>query len=170
MCFLRVVVAVSLFAFANQGYALIEGQVLMGKRTVSQSGTDDVSAAETKISVYVDPIPLIPVGFGATLATLKPDTDGSSELKETSLDVTAWLPLGIAGFKPYAKLAYILAGDYGSGVKVSGTKFAAGLKYSPLPFVGFLLEVEKAAVETEYLGVSSKMDGMAGFLGVAAGI
>ena len=172
---------------SSQSFALIEGQLLIGQRSASTGdgagGTIDYSGMENKISVYLDPIPLIPVGFGLTMASIAfDDTDAVKDIKgtETSLDLTAWLPLGIAGFKPYAKIAYIVSGEYSftdiaSGIssdsKTSGTKFAAGVKYSPLPLVGFMLEVEKSSVEIEPdTGTSSTLDGLGVLLGASVGI
>ncbi len=174
------------FVFCSQGYALIEGQVLVGQRSasISSPGTSyDMTGMETKMSVYVDPIPLIPVGAGLSFSTIdlgKEDSQQISGFKgsEISLDLTAWLPLGIAGFKPYAKLGYVISGEYTATVNnvdttfdSSGTKASAGVKYSPLPFISVMLEVEKSTITLKpENGSDSESDNLSVFLGVAAGI
>ena len=166
----RIIAIFTLAASSSQSLALIEGQVLMGQRS-SSSGELDYKGTENKLSVYLDPIPLVPVGFGVTMAqaTVTTEVLGAEveqKQSETTLDVTAWLPMGIAGFKPYAKLGYVVAGKYESSTDVSGTKMAAGLRYSPLPLFGVMLELEKSAMK---LGEAS-IDNMGILLGAYAGI
>ena len=110
MNLLRFMAITACLVFSSQSFALIEGQVLVGQRSASldASGVSgDGSGTETKLSVYVDPIPLVPVAAGLSFSTLdlgEIEDYGMSGLtgSEISLDVTAWLPIGLAGFKPYA--------------------------------------------------------------------
>ncbi|SMF40655.1 hypothetical protein [Pseudobacteriovorax antillogorgiicola] len=183
MRMLRGLAVVSALVMSSQSYGLIEGQILVGQRSASIDFSDtsyDFSGTETKMSVYLDPIPLVPVGFGLTMANVDLGEDGLvSGLKgsEISVDVTAWLPIGIAGLKPYAKLAYVVSGEYtrtlasvDTDLDASGTKLAAGLKYSPIPLVGLMLEVEKSTIELEADGISESSDNLGILLGVGVGI
>ena len=170
---------------SGNAFALIEGQLLVGQRTAAYGDNNDFSGTETKLSVYVDPIPLIPVGAGISYAMVDlGDDDLIKNMKgnEISVDVTAWIPLGIAGFKPYAKLGYVVSGEYTydqvlGSLPVSsvsgdakGTKFSIGVKYSPLPLVGFMAELEKSDIEVETDNFSRDSDNTSFFIGVAAGI
>lgn len=183
----KIVAMAASLLVSSQGFALIEGQLLVGQRSISvdSSGTStDYSGLENKVSVYLDPIPLIPVGIGITQSIINfDDTEVSGvnySLKgsETSLDLTAWLPLGIAGFKPYAKVGFIVSGEYTSealgtstDLKATGNKIAVGIKYSPLPLIAFMLEAEKSTVSLEPdNGTSSDSDGTGILIGAAVGI
>lgn len=160
----------SLLLQATNAYALIDVQLLVGQRNGSlktETGDADVAGTDLKAAVHLDPIPLIPVGFGvyASNATYK-DTDSVKSLKgmEFGVEVTAWSPVEILGIEPYAKLGYTLVGAYeykfnapelfkelnvedpSLDVKLgaSGMRVAAGLKWSPIPLIALMLEVEQS--------------------------
>ena len=94
------------------------------------------------------------------------------------MDLTAWLPLDIAGYEPYEKLDYIVSGEYSSSVagtssnfNASGTKFAVGIKYAPIPLVAFMLKIEKSNVKLEAdYAPDSTADELEVLLGDAVGI
>lgn len=167
-------------SISTSSMALIEGQLLIGQRTADFNEAN-FSGTETKLSVYLDPIPLIPVGAGISYSNVDlgdDDTIKNFTGSEISVDVTAWLPLGIAGFKPYAKLGYVVSGEYTfdtllegeTSLDTSGTKFGIGIKYSPLPLVGFLAEFEKSDINLEANNNDTSSDNTSFFIGVAAGI
>lgn len=161
----------------QQAFALIDGQLLVG----SKSGTfklgseeDSISGQQVKLAVHLDPIPLIPVGFGAFMITDTFDVDDdagsdSATASEFGLEVMAWLPFDLAGFTPYAKLGYTVIGgfvfenavDLGSGQTAdlvytgSGTHLGLGVKWSPLPLVGILLEADMSTMKLSF----DKLDG-----------
>lgn len=181
MKFLGLITFLTGIIISSQSYGLIEGQILLGQRAASLTDSGDLSGMETKLSVYVDPIPLIPVGAGLSFANVdlgSNDNFSSLEGSEISLDITAWIPLGIAGFKPYAKLGYIVSGEYTqdvSGTSISadssGTKVSAGLKYSFLPLIAVMIEVEKSNVTLKYSeGEDIESDNLSVFIGAAVGI
>lgn len=164
-----VVVLLCLIFRASEAFALIDVQLLVGQRNGSlatETGDADVEGTDLKAAVHLDPIPLIPVGFGvyAANATYK-DTANIKSLKgaEFGVELTAWSPVEILGVEPYAKLGYTVVGAYEYKFKAaaleelgvedpsidvkmgaSGTRFAAGLRWSPIPLVALMLEVEQA--------------------------
>lgn len=168
---------------SSQAYSLIQGQVLVGQRSASievSNVSEDFSGMNTKVSLYADPIPLIPIGFGLSFSDVNFGEAGAvSSLKgqEVSLDLMAWLPLPIS-LKPYVKLAYVLSGEYkletsgvASTLDSKGSRIAIGAKYSLLPLLSILLEVEKSQVELEPdTGSNIEVDGLGFFVGASLGI
>ena len=143
---------------------------------------------------YLQPIPLVPVGIGASAEFGDfGDEDGLDERKLYALrpELTAWLPLvKIKKFKPFIKLGYTLGwiklegGGSDLDLKYDGLHASIGAAYSPLPFLEVLLQYqvgfEKAEVsELSLSGVTSSVlnDGDEGdyknqaiLIGVQAGI
>lgn len=191
------------FLITSPSMALIDAQALVGKRNgtmkLSNEGSKDVSGSEVKLAVHVDPIPLVPIAFGVYMATANYDDVGSlKSLKgsEFGAEVMAWLPLGVAGFKPYVKIGYTpigaYTGDYQiSNTKVStawgasGTRIAGGIKWSPLPLMALMFEVEQASIKLDFDEIKdaanipegtslpnddSEISGLGVFLGLEVGI
>ncbi|MFW7381436.1 MAG: hypothetical protein ACOH5I_21685 [Oligoflexus sp.] len=147
---------------SSEGYALIHGQALVGQRKLKPSGGDEITGQEFKLAVHLDPIPLVPVGFGAYLSATNfdaPEGMSSYQGSEIGLELTAWSPVDLLGLTPYAKLGYTILGGYVAEVDVdalgsvkflstpSGTRLAAGLKWSPLPLVALMLELEQTDIK-----------------------
>lgn len=180
---------------SSEGFALIHGQALIGQRKLNLKNDDSSTShtgQELKLAVHLDPIPLIPIAFGAYLSTTSfdKDLDGS----EYGLELTAWLPLLVIDIKPYAKLAYTIHGSYtkkvGGGIPAeveftpSGLRMAAGIKWGLLPFTALLLEVEQTNItlkhdkfklsgdlgEVTLAGDDVKTDSFGILLGVEVGI
>jgi hypothetical protein len=191
------------FLMASPAWALFDVQVLTGKRSTdfkfgSVSNTE--SGTELKAAAHLDPIPLVPVGFGLSLSQINWDKSDDLNYKsmdgyEVGLEVQAWLPIELAGFEVYGKLGYTMLGAYtgtfdyaGQEVKMlykpSGAYIAAGVKYKFLMRLGVMLEVESGNRELSFdelkdlpagLDASGlKIDGDASntsfLLGVQAGI
>ncbi|NRA66270.1 MAG: hypothetical protein HRU19_17420 [Pseudobacteriovorax sp.] len=167
------VVLVVGFFLTETSFALIEGQLLVGQRSSKPDLGDTFTGTETKLSVYVDPIPLVPVGVGLTFANTSYDEDGLDSGTEISLDVTAWIPIP-GSIEPYAKIGYIVSGELkggGDSVDIGGTKFGLGVKFSLIPLVAVMAEVEKSSTEiTSGVADGFKYDNTSFFVGVAAGI
>ena len=156
------------FMLTSPILALIDAQALVGQRNgtmkLSNDGSQDVSGSEVKIAAHIDPIPLIPIAFGVYMATADLGDAGSLKgLKGTEFgaEVMAWLPVGLAGFKPYVKIGYTPFGAYKGDYEVSGQKLstawgasgsriAGGIKYSPLPLIALLFEVEQASMKLDF--------------------
>lgn len=166
---------------SESSFALIDGQLLVGSKSGKFKVSDtsnNVSGQEIKVAVHVDPIPLVPVAFGAFVISDTLEVDDVSDSvtgQEIGLEVMAWVPLGIAGFKPYAKLGYTVLGAYvledvatvvdstpvqiDYAYKATGSHLALGLKWSPLPLVGLMLEYDIANISLD----PDSVDGVAGF-------
>lgn len=151
---------------ASPAWALFNAQVLTGKRNANfkpDSGpSDTISGSELRAAVHLDPIPLVPIGFGLSLAQTAWDDDssklGTTEITGTDIDleVEAWFPLELAGLVPYAKLGYTIAGLYEAKFatigglnpraqyKPSGLSIHAGIKWEFLLRLGVMFEIEKA--------------------------
>ncbi len=151
---------------ATPAWAIFDAQVFYGQRTNTSKakGADgsDIKGNELKAAAHLSPIPLVPIGFGASVSTVTYEKDEPAvkdfQGLEGSLEITAWLPF-VPVVTPYAKLGYILFGAYGldsnvpdpitgtatetkTTFKPKGTTIALGLKWSPLPLVGVLLEYD----------------------------
>lgn len=164
---------------ASPALALFDAQVLVGKRWYELKGDGDasgISAQEIGLAAHIDPIPLVPIAFGASIAMLDFNEDdlegnasGTAAIFEPSLEVMAWLPM-VPVITPYARLklpvmaTYAFDGKDDGGVKstvkgsVSGYHLNAGIKWSPLPIVKVLLEVGMASEKLKYDEV--KVDGV----------
>jgi hypothetical protein len=62
----------ALSVFSTSSFALVDGQVLVGKRNVdlkTDGETEKASSTSVNLSAHVDPIPLVPVAFGLYLDT-----------------------------------------------------------------------------------------------------
>ncbi len=151
------------FFLSNPAWALFDAQVLTGNRSTAfkLAGISSTEAgSELKAAVHLDPIPLVPIGFGLSLGQSTWDKSTKLDFKsvdgfEIGLEVEAWLPIELAGFEPYAKVGYTVAGayvvtkedptlgTYKLAYKPKGTYIAAGLKYKFLMRLGVMLEVEQ---------------------------
>ncbi len=149
---------------STPAWALFDVQVMTGKRntTFKSSGvSEDGSGTELKAAAHLDPIPLVPIGFGISVAQTSWDKLEKSGYQKVDgfdlgLEVEAWLPLQVAGLVPYAKIGYTVAGAYAAKLspiggdepsllyKPSGLYLAAGLRWEFLLRLGVMFEVEKA--------------------------
>jgi hypothetical protein len=157
---------------SSSAFALFDGQLLIGQRRTAFSGnanSETINSSEVQLAAHVDPIPLIPVSFGAyyLMHDYSVSKDGDvfslSELKgsQIGLEVSAWLNIPTFDLNPYAKIGYTLLGNYKGNYDnqvisadltanveqdflVKGTKLAAGLKWSPIAIVSGLFEVNYA--------------------------
>ncbi|RZA13304.1 MAG: hypothetical protein EOP10_29960 [Proteobacteria bacterium] len=149
---------------ASPAFAIFNVQVLGGQRNVEYSGGGDKTdgnASELRFAAHLDPIPLVPVGFGVAFAQTTFDEDGTKiDGTDIDLELEAWLPLEIAGLVPFAKIGYTVGGEYEvendtfpgvkSKYKPSGASFHVGIKYEFLLRIGIMAEVEFANRDLEY--------------------
>ncbi len=157
------------FLLASPAWALFDVQVLTGKRTTDFKLGDTSkteSGTELKAAAHLDPIPLVPVGFGLSLSQInwdKSDELGFDSLDgyEVGLEIEAWLPIELGGFEIYGKVGYTALGGYvgtydvsGQDVKLalkpSGTYIAVGAKYLFLMRLGVMLEIESGNRELKF--------------------
>lgn len=164
MRLLRSLLVAASFLAASPSYALFDAQLLLGSRSGEVDG-DEMNSSDFTLAAHIDPIPLVPVAFGVYMNQstwdVNADDHGFTEGTglEAGLQVYAWLPIGIAGLKPYAKLglpvysAHKFDGsmevlgesvDYSTVAKTSGTHMAFGASWKPVPLmpVSVLLEMD----------------------------
>jgi len=156
---LLAVSAISLYA--SSAAAFFDAEVLAGKRWYELSSTPKTNVASQEVSVaaHIDPIPLVPLAFGAKIdaGTLNKgdlsalDTIDTAAVFRAGIDIMAWVPL-VPMITPYARLTVPVSGswivkgkaegaiDVNSTAKISGFDLGVGVKYSPLPLVRLLLE------------------------------
>lgn len=172
---------------ASPGFALIEGQVFMGWDQGSFSGSlihADTSAVQGRglsASIFVDPIPLIPLALGLVGNLVNDELrDGeNNKISSTGHSYSAELmlssPVSFSGLLPYLKAGRLLAGRYAmtheikNATTIAGTRAEAGseaayslspegyslslgLKYKLLPTINLLAE---ARIKKEVLNVDS---------------
>ena len=68
-----------------------------------------VKVEAVKLSIMLDPIPLVPVGFGAFMSTTDYKSGGLDNFSGNEMGVylSAWSPIEILGLTPYAKFSYL---------------------------------------------------------------
>jgi hypothetical protein len=179
MKFLKLVMIFSSLFFSASAFAIIDGQLLVGKGSTeakATSGSESISSTDVKIAGHVDPIPLVPVAFG--LYGLKQEFDSNKSGShfgfksfsgmQIGLEVMAWFPLDIKEITPYAKLGYSIYGPYtykmdqaSRSVEIDysqkGLHLTAGLRWSPLVLISGLLEFDYA--KTTLTPDTAKIDG-----------
>ncbi len=154
---------------SSPAWALFDAQVFTGSRTTdfktTGSAAESLKGSELKAAFHIDPIPLVPVGFGLSLA--QTNWDDASKLgygiyhfknvqgTDVNLEIQAWLPIPGFGLVPYGKLGYTLAGAYTAtfdttgdptlALSPSGSFIALGLRYEFLMRFGVIAEYEKAS-------------------------
>ena len=153
--------------------ALISGQAMVGMNTSDIeifSSSEEFSGTTLGAAVHLDPIPLVPVGFGIEAhmpngeATISGNTATFTGVG-VDFQVTAWTPIAFFGFKPFAKLGYIFGAYKIENIQVpdlpvtgtlpyigKGTHMAAGFNYSFIPLISLLFQV---SLKQETLGLES---------------
>lgn len=160
----RVLGALVLSAFAvtsSRAFALISAQAEVGRRSaefgeLDGDGKTKATGTELQVTAQLDPIPLVPVGFGLLLATT------SLTLSDSVIDkmsgtfvvphVSAWVP-NPTDFKPFVRLGYAvygaLAGSGKSGTtevseafSLTGPLLGLGVKWSFLPLISAIAEYQ----------------------------
>ena len=154
---------------AGAASAFFDVQVMAGKRWYEISGDDfgdqetHVSSQEMVLAAHIDPIPAVPVAFGvsAAMATMDKEAWGPTTKTATGveigLDIMAWIPM-VPIVTPFARLRYPLMSTMAiegestvasetvksvMTLDVSGPQIGLGVKWSPLPVLKVLLEVQK---------------------------
>jgi hypothetical protein len=148
-------------SLASPALALVSVEFAVGSRSGTwkpKTGTSATISSQTvQMAAHVDPIPLIPVSFGARVISDSYKTTiavhGVKSLTSTAIvpEITGWLPLG--SLKPFARVGYTAVSAYKGTLEVlsinadvvessTGPRMAAGVEYSPLPFVSFMAAVE----------------------------
>lgn len=167
----RCSVAAVALVTAGEAAAFFDAQVLVGKRWYSFESDGEksgVQSQEIALAAHLDPIPLVPVSFGASVAvgTLRKDDIGgdTGSVLEPAIEVCAWLPM-VPVITPYARFKLPVMAtvvkkgkdDFGAGEvdyvatsKLSGYHLNIGAKWSPLPIVKLLVEIGKG-METSKL-------------------
>lgn len=146
------------------GYAIFEASAKVGLRSgkFHAAGGDqaDVSTTDVMVSVHIDPIPFVPVSFGASASIQDYDVStnkhSASTFQGTIIipEIKAWLPM-VPVVTPYAKVGYGF-GAYKTTMEVqlpttpvevdaayesTGPQFGVGLEYGVLPMLGVVFEI-----------------------------
>ena len=160
----KILAVTSAVAMATPSFALVDGQALYGMRSgdFKTDGADSqkLSGNEMSVAAHVDPIPLVPIAFGASFHLITWDHKKleakSAEATMANLEIMAWIP-GVPIITPYAKIGYTVLGamhvkqDLALGAstvevdalyKVSGYNLTVGVNYPVVPFIGILAEVD----------------------------
>lgn len=164
------IAAASVLFCSGTSLALFDVEAMVGKRWYQFENTDgdtkNVASQEINVSAHLDPIPLIPVGFGLGIISgnlnkgdFGPDVTEASVL-EVDLEVKAWIPM-VPVVTPYvkvkiplsAKLAIKGKGDYDSTIpgdetyaavyKLTGLHVNAGVQIPIIPLIKVTVEVGK---------------------------
>ena len=171
---------------ASPAYSLIKVQVFGGSSSgdfkPDTGSSAKLGASDFGTTLLLDPIPLVPVGFGVSVIQQKFSASiadhGVKDMEGLVVapEIQAWLPFLPIPLIPYGRLGYAVGlykatgestiqgqtfnPDYGVGV--SGLQIGVGAKYEPLPLplltLAILLEVNIRAYEfddktTDILGL-----------------
>lgn len=153
-----------LLAHAGSAMALVDAQVLVGRRWYDwkpDGGTKrGVTSQEVGVAVHVDPIPLVPVAFGASVVSGSPSkTDlvvDQAAVIQASAEIMAWVPM-VPFVTPYLRVRYPVQGSLATKLKVtdpttgvegefaktytiSGPQISIGAKIPTLPMIKLLVE------------------------------
>lgn len=157
------------FGASQQAYSFFDAQALVGKREAKIDGVKN-DGDELTLAVHLDPIPLVPVGFGLSLSHV--NFSGQKSLTEVNFEdavgqdyvfeIMAWLPFDLFGVTPYAKVGSTIGGNYklkntidpnevnqnsqpeDVTYKPEGSHLSVGLNWSPLPLIGILVEYKNS--------------------------
>ena len=153
---------------ASSAHAFIDAEALVGKRFyhLATPKALDVTSTEVAVAAHIDPIPLVPVSFGARVGVGTLDNGplktyfgaasiDNASIVEAGLDVTAWIPM-VPVITPYARLnipvygAWAVKGKilglsqlavpFEENGKISGMQLSIGAKYPILPLIKVLVE------------------------------
>lgn len=129
-----VMAASSALLLTSQAFAFMDAGLEYGVRNnkwEQDSTSKGISAQTIRASLHLDPIPLVPVGFGLGLYSetwkVSEADHGLKNLSSFSVvpEVTAWIPLG--DLKPFARVGYsVLSGYTGKGAIAVGTETVDG--------------------------------------------
>ncbi len=156
---------------SGTSFALFDGEVLVGKRwykfETDGGKTTSVVSDEMYAAVHLDPIPVIPIGFGlgAIAGDLKKEDfygEGVEEAKlvELDLEVKAWIPM-VPVVTPFIKVKVPLSAklamkgkdaagaDYASLYKLTGMHLNVGVLYPVIPLIKIVFEVGKSTQKRE---------------------
>ncbi len=156
---------------SGTSFALFDGEVLVGKRwykfETDGGKTNSVVSDEMYAAVHLDPIPVIPIGFGlgAIAGDLKKEDfygEGVEEAKlvELDLEVKAWIPM-VPVVTPFIKVKVPLSAklamkgkdaagaDYARLYKLTGMHLNVGVLYPVIPLIKIVFEVGKSTQKRE---------------------
>lgn len=172
-----VITAASVLFCSSSSFAFFDVEAMVGKRWYkfenTGAETSNVASQEINIAAHLDPIPLIPIGFGlgVTSGTLKKgDMDSSiseAKLLEVDFEVKAWIPM-VPVVTPYVKVKVPLSsklsvkGDsYSQESKLTGMHLNVGIQIPIIPLLKVTVEAGKGMQSSEITEVkigSEKQD------------
>ncbi|MCB9228258.1 MAG: hypothetical protein H6618_01465 [Deltaproteobacteria bacterium] len=141
----------------DAGLALIKMQLFYGAGagdfTPESGNAHSLSASELGATLLLDPIPLVPVGFGLSVLsqTFSPSVadHGVDKLEGLVIapEVQAWIPFLPIPLVPYGRVSYVIGAYKASTelavlnssfvanyvLKGSGTQVGIGAKFEPIP-------------------------------------
>lgn len=140
---------------AASAFISAEAQIGRGSYTLkADSDSYKYSGTDIMLSASIDPIPLVPVGFGLSLSLPNYKSE-ESDSKETftgalvGLEVLGWVP-GPLPVRPYARLGYTILGGFTANTNdvpkveaettVRGVYAGVGIGYSVIPLLEITAE------------------------------
>lgn len=107
--------------FASQAQALFDVEAFVGTAsfTTNSDNAKKISGNQVAVSAHLDPIPLVPVGFGLHIGVpggTATETADGIEIKSkiaglsVDLELMAWSPVALLGLTPYVKLGATVYG------------------------------------------------------------
>lgn len=153
------VAAASVLFCSGSSFAFFDVEAMVGKRWYkfenTGADTNSVASQEINVAAHLDPIPLIPVGFGLgiTSGTLNKDDMGTgiseAKLLEVDLEVKAWIPM-VPVVTPFVKVKVplsskiLIKGDsYAAVYKLTGLHLNAGILIPIIPLIKVTVEAGK---------------------------
>lgn len=184
--------AASVVLGSGTSFGFFDVEAMVGKRWYSFENTGSkatgVASQEVGLAVHLDPIPLIPIGFGLGVLAgdLNKDDFGAgvteAKMLEVDFEVKAWFSM-VPVVTPYVKLKVPVSSkiavkgkedldtttpgqeEYAYLYKMSGYHLNVGIQYPLIPLVKLNLEVGKGMQnrEIEEYKVASVKQSTAGF-------
>jgi hypothetical protein len=157
---------------SSSAFAFFDAEVQAGKRwyKIDNDQKTGIASQEVDVAAHIDPIPLVPVAFGAKIeaGTLNPNDFKSgggyqsidtAAVFEAGLDVMAWIPM-VPVVTPYVRLDVPVTGtmtvkgtvtsptdptktvDSAATETITGMSLGVGVKWAPAPLVKILVELQ----------------------------
>lgn len=149
---------------SSEAFSLADAEIAIGRKYstfTSHSTEDSLSVSQLYGAAHIDPIPLVPVAFGAFYLIDEGHADQGRAVisyddwkgTQWGVEVKGWSPISFMNLTPYGKYSYTLWGDYrGTGLvggaigrvdeyRPFGSRVSVGLMWNPIALVSGILEV-----------------------------
>jgi hypothetical protein len=184
----KCIAALFLITSASSAFALINAEVLYGKRwyySEKADGSKFSSKGPTlSIGINSDPLPVVPFSIGVSYTRTNLDkadfgTASSVEIRQVGFDFKIWAPM-VPFVTPYARLRYLLLSRLKitndniaqeTDTKLNGYLLGIGASYSILPMISALVEYSQSFEKADsFEGDSKHFDSKSLSIGLQVGI